>query len=536
MPFALFSSLQLKVGRPSEQSPLALIDPTGSWFGLHQYDGLFQMLSVDPMTGALDKTLYDCKFDQLQVIQLTFLHKCSKPTLLVLSSETTAGQDRRVLKSYTYEAKEREMKPAPQAINFDPCDPGAAHIIPTVYGGAILISEETISYFPGGGKSPFHLKVAPWHVTAWAAIEANRFLVGCIDGSLHVLLLDVDGSGSASSSSLTGKVNIQVEYLGTTSIAHTLTYIDNGFVMVGSLYGDNQLIRLHTEPVPVESTEWIEGEPEKNDEMMTDVGASSSSSSSSPKLSRPNFVEIVSIFPNLGSILDMAMIDLDRSGQCQVMTCSGAYQDSSLRIIRNGIGISEEASIELEGIQGVWGIHAHTKDEYHKYLVQTYASETRMLALEQEEDSEELALAECEIDGFDANQRSVFVGNMGAQFLIQVTPESCRLVDADTSKLIDQWRPNGATITVATANPTQLLVATGKTVYLLTIDDSSKLRLEQQTTLDEEISCMDITPVSQRKAPHTRAYKSTTRLLFVDLILKYCPLSAAFFSFFLSVW
>ena len=36
----------------------------------------------------------------------------------------------------------------------------------------------------------------------------------------------------------------------------------------------------------------------------------------------------------------------------QLVTCSGAYKEGSLRIIRNGIGIHEHASIDLPGIKG----------------------------------------------------------------------------------------------------------------------------------------------------------------------------------------
>lgn len=37
----------------------------------------------------------------------------------------------------------------------------------------------------------------------------------------------------------------------------------------------------------------------------------------------------------------------------QLVTCSGAYKEGSLRIIRNGIGIQESATIDLGGIKGV---------------------------------------------------------------------------------------------------------------------------------------------------------------------------------------
>lgn len=37
----------------------------------------------------------------------------------------------------------------------------------------------------------------------------------------------------------------------------------------------------------------------------------------------------------------------------QLVTCSGAYKEGTLRIIRNGIGIHEHASIDLPGIKGL---------------------------------------------------------------------------------------------------------------------------------------------------------------------------------------
>ena len=40
----------------------------------------------------------------------------------------------------------------------------------------------------------------------------------------------------------------------------------------------------------------------------------------------------------------------------QVVTCSGGGADGSLRIVRNGIGVLEQASIELSGIKGVWSL------------------------------------------------------------------------------------------------------------------------------------------------------------------------------------
>lgn len=88
-------------------------------------------------------------------------------------------------------------------------------------------------------------------------------------------------------------------------------------MLQGSLYGDSQLVRLHPEAVdPAQPS---------------------------------NFVEVMDVWINLGPIIDLAVVDLERQGQGQVVTCSGKGQDSSLRIVRNGIGMIEQAAAELAG-------------------------------------------------------------------------------------------------------------------------------------------------------------------------------------------
>ena len=70
--------------------------------------------------------------------------------------------------------------------------------------------------------------------------DGSRYLLGDYLGGLHLLVLAcVDGS----------VVGLKLQYLGTTSAASALCYLDNGVAFVGSRSGDHQLIRLHSEPV-----------------------------------------------------------------------------------------------------------------------------------------------------------------------------------------------------------------------------------------------------------------------------------------------
>jgi DNA damage-binding protein 1 len=100
---------------------------------------------------------------------------------------------------------------------------------------------------------------------------------------------------------------LELEFLGETSAASTLTYLGNDVVYVGSSCGDSQLIKL---------------KPQAD--------------------SKGSHVEVLETFLNLAPIIDMCVVDLEHQGQAQVITCSGAFKDGSLRIVRNGIAIHEQ--------------------------------------------------------------------------------------------------------------------------------------------------------------------------------------------------
>lgn len=55
-----------------------------------------------------------------------------------------------------------------------------------------------------------------------------------------------------------------------------------------------------------------------------------------------SYVDVLERYVNLGPIVDFCVVDLERQGQGQVVTCSGAFKDGSLRVVRNGIGINEQ--------------------------------------------------------------------------------------------------------------------------------------------------------------------------------------------------
>merc|ERR550532_958617 len=188
--------------------------------------------------------------------------------------------------------------------------------------------------------------------------DGSRYLLGNMAGQLFMLLLlkeeKMDGTCIVK--------DLKLELLGETTIPECMTYLDNGYVYIGSRLGDSQLVRLNVEP---------------------DESGS--------------YVQEVDTFTNLGPIIDMVVVDLERQGQGQLVTCSGAYKEGSLRIIRNGIGIHEHATIDLPGIKGIWPLRvdSETNDDM---LVLSFVGQTRVLMLSGEE------VEETELSGFEADQ------------------------------------------------------------------------------------------------------------------------------------
>ncbi|KAF1772263.1 HAD-like domain [Phytophthora cactorum] len=251
------------------------------------------------------------------------------------------------------------------------------------------------------------------------------------DGS-RFLLADQYGTLSVVALQHTGKEvsGVHLEVLGETNIASCLSYLDNGVVFIGSTFGDSQLVKL---------------------------------TQTATRTDRPR----------------------------QIVTCSGADKDGTLRVIRNGIGINEQASAELPGIKGMWSLRETFSAEYDKYLVQSYVSEIRILAIGDEDEMEEK-----EIPAF-TNAKTLLCRNMYGDYWLQVTESEVRLISCTSFSLSSTWSPaSGSRITVAAANPTQVAVATSGGVLVYLEVENGQVTEKTTVTMEHEIACVDITPLA----------------------------------------
>ena len=448
-----------RVGRPREAGDqLLIVDPQLRFLGLQVYDSMLKLIPVDPVEGL--REAFNVRLEEQNVLDLCFLHCCTSPNVMVLHVDV---HNRCHLKTYEVCACEKELRPQWGVSHVDSTSHKVIPVPPPC-GGVILVAEESITYFLTSDEFK-RVPIDPCEIQAFALVDedGSRILVGDSLGFLYMLIIgQVDGLVTS----------LEWESLGQTSIPSTLSYLDSGTVYVGSACGDSQLIALTGQ---------------------RDPGCG-------------NYFSVRETYCNLGPIVDFCVVDVERQGQCQLVTCSGVSKDGSLRQVRNGIGINEIAEIELEGIQNMWALRANYDALYDAYLVQSFVGETRVLTLsapltalssvlDRASDDAE-GLEETDIAGFDLRSRTLLCANMIYNTWLQVTSKSVRLVSCETLQCVCKWSPpNGSAIVVATCTASQIIVATQccrLTCLTIPLDTNESVQLVEgvQLLLEHGVACM----------------------------------------------
>ncbi|XP_022126160.1 DNA damage-binding protein 1 [Pieris rapae] len=437
-----------RIGKPSENGILAVIDPQARVIGLRLYDGLFKLIPLDKDSTELKAT--SLRLEELNVYDLEFLHGCANPTLILIHQDLNG----RHIKTREINLRDKEFIKVPWKQDNVETEASILIPVPSPLGGAIVIGQESIVYHDGQSYvavAPPQIKMTPINCYSPVGPAGLRYLLGDIAGRLFMLVLEVQDRGDNTQTVR----DLKVELLGEISIPECMTYLDNGVVFIGSRLGDSALVRL-----------------------------------SATKDETNQYVKVMETFTSLSPIVDMCVVDLERQGQNQLITCSGAFKMGSLRVIRNGIGIQEQASIDLLGIKGMWALTLQPGASYHDTLVLAFVGQTRVLTLNGEE------VEETEIKGFVSDRQTFFTGNVCHNQLIQVTDEGVRLiVHRDGQWVLGAcWRAGGArSVSVVACSETRVVPAVGNRIFLLAIEEG-QLNLISEVCMEEEVACLDLGP------------------------------------------
>ena len=293
----------------------------------------------------------------------------------------------------------------------------------------------------------------PATFVAWTAIDARTWVLSDEYGRLYSLILI-----AADTKRVTGW---ELDLIGSTSRASALVYLGNSRLFVGSHQGDSQFVVMREEGI-----------------------------------------EVVQTIPNIAPILDFAIMEMGNraageqindysSGQARIVTGSGAFQDGSLRSIRNGIRKQEHGLIaEMAHITHIFALRSTALRERMDVLVVSFIDETRVLQFHSDGEVEEKAHFFC----FSLSESTVLAKNLFDNRVLQVTRTRVRIVDLKSAEIVAEWRsPSGQPIVATSANDRYLAVSVAG-VQAIILDLLNELRIVVSKSFGDngQIACLHI--------------------------------------------
>ncbi len=286
----------------------------------------------------------------------------------------------------------------------------------------------------------------------WEQIDNQSWLLADEYGKLYLCMLILGNKAVE---------GFKIDLIGVTSKASVIVHLDMGYAFIGSHSGDSQVIRI-------------------ND-------ASS---------------EVVQVLPNIGPILDFAIMDMGSrgtesqvneysSGQARIVTGSGAFNDGSLRSVRSGVGVEEQGLLgEMLHIIDLFALRSITGSEYVDILVVSFVEETRIFQFTPDGEIEE----QDEYKGFSLSEGTLLAANLPKGRLLQATGTSIRIVDSEGGMAISDWSSNsGELITAASANDEYLtIVVGGLEVIIFHLGEELRDKVRRKFESENQIACIHV--------------------------------------------
>ncbi|KAI5474788.1 hypothetical protein MNV49_002478 [Pseudohyphozyma bogoriensis] len=212
-----------------------------------------------------------------------------------------------------------------------------------------------------------------------------------------------------------GKVErIELMDLGDTSLPTAIIPLSSSLIYITSRFADSQLVKLpHAAITGTSTSEGMDVEGKESE------------------------MELVASHASLAPVLDAVLVKKD-GGSVSVVTCSGADKGGSLRVVRSGVGLSEEASLFIEGIREMWFVRRGTND----LLVLSFSTETCVLSFTEALDGEDSGVEEVDDVAVVATELpTILAANIG-ELLVQVTASGVRFA-RNGEERVEEWNVEG---------------------------------------------------------------------------------------------
>jgi DNA damage-binding protein 1 len=430
-------SAQDCVGYPADCGVLAAVDPFCRMICLHIYNGVLKILPTNASTGQLSEA-YNVRLDVPNVLDIKFSYASTKPTIIVLYRDFLGRTN---VATYEVDVREKDLTPGPW--EHSDVEDGAAILIPVPppLKGCLILGEQLITHHKDRQGRFNSAAVNSTYMKCYCQVDADghRYLLSDYLGRMYVVKLFEN--------------EIKVELLGKTSSPSAISYLDNGYVYVGSKMGDSWLVKL---------------ENKRNE--------------------HNSFLTIVAKEGNLGPIVDFCALDYDGLGQDQIVTCSGGDADGSLKIMLNSLGVHHMAALRLDGLTDLWAIKRQSA-LYDDLLCLNFTSRTAILSITGE--FEELSPES--VPGFLCTVTSLYCGAIVGNRMLQVTERSARVIGPQF-ELIREWTPEDESrITKVACNGRELVLVLGRRLVHLNLETWQS----KSADCEHEVACVSVRAVSE---------------------------------------
>ncbi|KAJ7043868.1 mono-functional DNA-alkylating methyl methanesulfonate N-term-domain-containing protein [Mycena alexandri] len=364
----------------------------------------------------------------------------------------------------------------------------------------------------------------PWsEITSWCAVDGEpfRYLIGDSFGRLSMLSLhDVPNNG------------LVLIPLGQTSPPMTLTYLANQILYVGSHAGDSQLVAISSTPLSSSDEPTLPIPPE-----ITTVVAARLAPPSVKGKGREDhaktlrdcvldvkgpFVRVIDTFKNVAPILDATLVDIEKSGHPQIVTCSGGQNTGSIHVMRKGSDFQQLATVSsMPHTIGLFTLRRTYDDIFDSHVLVSTLQKTQAFQIETRSDT-------FDATGDFANERTLAASNIkrvivqeakrrgntivsparneyaGTPLVVQVTSTGAFLLEFDMvafSKVDDYDvanRGNSAELRVVAAsiNASQTVLALNSGRLLcLEVDEKNRLNLKWESRVAGQVSALSCMPL-----------------------------------------
>ncbi|EDV29081.1 uncharacterized protein TRIADDRAFT_49802 [Trichoplax adhaerens] len=278
--------------------------------------------------------------------------------------------------------------------------------------------------------------------------------------------------------------SIKLKYFDTIPVASSMIVLKTGFLFASSEFGNHHLYQIAHLGDNDEETEF-------SSTMLLDEGETFYYSLRPLK----NLVEVDEV-DSLCPITGCQVADLANEDTPQLYVSCGRGPNSTLRILRHGLEVTEMAVSELPGNpNGVWTVKTSASAEYDAYIVVSFVNATLVLSIGE-------SVEEVSDSGFLGTTPTLHCCQIGDDALLQVYANGIRHVRAD--KRVNEWKaPGKKIISKCAVNNRQVAIAlTGGELVYFEMDLSGQLNeYTERREFSSEVICMSIgsVPVGEKR-------------------------------------